>query len=154
MRELELSTTRTFKFKQTSTSADLKPRKLIRDMTFSSTRPKLHKSSFDSFIRMNDGTGAGSRQERRRRPGIERILGRLRCSAPSSERCGCGWPLASGQPPLERSNRGGCQCVVRSVLGRRHCWLEFSLSVKTHSLMHLFRRICSAPACLLGPPRA
>jgi len=28
-------------------------------------------------------------------PGIERVLGRLRCSAPSSERCGCGWPLAS-----------------------------------------------------------
>ena len=113
--------TRTFRLKQNSTSADLKPRKLISDMTFSWTRPKVHKPSFDSFVRMNDGTGAGSRQERRRGPGIERILGNIRWSAPSLERCGCGWPLASEQLPLERSKRGGCQCVVRSVLDRRHC---------------------------------
>ena len=147
MRELELSTTRTFKFKQTCTSADLKPRKLIRDMTFSSTRPELHKSSFDSFIRMNDGTGVGSRQERRRGPGIERVLRRLRWSAPSSERCGCGWPLASEQLPLERSKRRGCQCVVRSVLDRRHCWLECSLSVKTHSSMYLSSSAVLLHAC-------
>jgi hypothetical protein len=140
----------------------------MKDMAFSWTRPKVHKSSFEhreidpfglslwfeSFVRMNDGAGAGSRQERRRGPGIERILGQLRWRAPSSERCGCGWPLASEQLPLERSKRGGCQCVVRSVLDRRHCWLERSLSVKTHSSMHLPRLICSAPACLLGPPRA
>ena len=78
MRELDLSLTRTFKLKQNSTSADLKPRKLMTDMTFSWTRPKVHKLSFESFVRMNDGTGAGSRQERRRGPGIERILSNIR----------------------------------------------------------------------------
>ena len=148
--ELELAIT-SFEF---STNADLKPWKLIRDMTFSRTRPKVHKSSFESFVRMNDGTGAGSRQERRRGPGIERALGARRCSAPSSESVPAGWPLASEQPPMERSKRGGCQCVVRSVLDRRHCWLECSLSVKTYSSMHLTWLICRAPACLLGPPRA
>jgi hypothetical protein len=83
-------------------------------MTFSRTRPKVHKSSFESFVRMNDGTGAGSRQERRRGPGIERALGARRCSAPSSESVPAGWPLASEQPPMERSNRADSQSIERS----------------------------------------
>ena len=41
----------------------------MRNVTLSWTRPKVHKSLSDSFVRMIDGTGAESSQERRMEPG-------------------------------------------------------------------------------------
>ena len=63
---------------------------------------------------MNAAYGAGSGQGRRSGPGIERDLGAQRWSAPSSERCGEGWPQASEQPPIERRKRAASQSMERS----------------------------------------
>ena len=75
---------------------------------------------------MNDGTGAGSGPAHRRGPGIQQVLRVQRSSEPPSERFSWSGPLASEQPPSERSD----------------------------SSMHLSRFICSAPACLPGLSRA